>query len=63
MQCTNLCIPLRAKKDGRFARYKIGQRYCSICTIFMETKLNRCPCCKNILRRTNPHQKEKKRIS
>ncbi|KAF6244074.1 hypothetical protein C6988_00360 [Nitrosopumilus sp. b1] len=48
--CKGLCF--RFKESGVVGklRYKIGQKWCSLCALFFFTQEHMCPCCKTRLR-------------
>ena len=48
--CRGLCDRLKSTSFTNNLRYKIGQKWCSLCALFLQTKENTCPCCKTRLR-------------
>ena len=54
--CRGLCERLRPTSPTNNLRYKVGQKWCSLCALFFFTEENSCPCCKTRLR-TSPRSK------
>lgn len=48
--CKGICERYKANTVLNGLRYKLGQKRCSYCEIFIEWKGFRCPCCGTILR-------------
>lgn len=48
--CIGLCERLKSPPARNNARYKLGQKRCSLCAHYFSTEEVRCPCCKTILR-------------
>ena len=48
--CKGLCSRLKPKSIVGNLRYKIGQKWCSLCALFFLTDEVMCPCCKTRLR-------------
>lgn len=48
--CRGLCGRFKSATISNNLRYKIGQKWCSLCTLFFKTDENICPCCKTRLR-------------
>lgn len=48
--CRGICQFHRIDALQPKDKYKKGQKRCTYCGIFLETKDNRCPCCRSILR-------------
>lgn len=55
--CNGICHSLKADSFTNKLRYKIGQKWCSLCALFFITEENSCPCCKTRLR-TKPRSKK-----
>lgn len=55
--CRGLCERLKAASFTNNLRYKIGQKWCSLCALFFFTEENICPCCKTRLR-SKPRSKK-----
>ena len=63
MRCKGICDRFSAKKPYGGFRFAVGQRLCSVCSIFIDTNsysLNRCPCCNNKLRSSSRNTKSRK---
>ena len=50
--CRNICVLHKAKPVLNKIRYKIGQKRCTFCGIFLTDEDTRCICCKAVLRTT-----------
>jgi len=48
--CNGLCIRFKPDSLSSNLRYKIGQKWCSLCALFFFTTEYICPCCKTKLR-------------
>jgi len=48
--CKGLCERQKSLSFTNNLRYKIGQKWCSLCAFFLFTEENTCPCCKTRLR-------------
>jgi len=48
--CIGLCERLKTIPTKNHLRYNAGQKRCSLCAHFFDTKDARCPCCKTRLR-------------
>ena len=48
--CKGLCERQKPIPFTNNLRYKIGQKWCSLCALFLLTEENTCPCCKTKLR-------------
>ena len=48
--CKGLCERQKSISFTNNLRYKIGQKWCSLCALFLFTEENTGPCCKTILR-------------
>lgn len=55
--CRGICERLKQASFTNNLRYKIGQKWCSLCALFFFTEENACPCCKTRLR-TKPRSKK-----
>ncbi len=55
--CRGLCERLKSTSFSNNLRYKIGQKWCSLCALFFFTEENTCPCCKTRLR-SKPRNKK-----
>ena len=55
--CIGICIRYKSTSIPNGLKYKLGQKRCSFCSLFMDTEEIRCPCCKVILR-TKPKNKK-----
>ena len=47
--CRELCKRLKSTAFTNNLRYKIGQKWCSLCVLFFFTEENTGPCCKTRL--------------
>jgi len=47
--CRGLCERLRPTSPTNNLRYKVGQKWCSLCALFFFTEENSCSCCKTRL--------------
>jgi len=45
MGCNNICERLTVKKPISTSRYLAGQKYCTVCQVWMQLDDIRCPCC------------------
>ncbi len=60
--CKGICEEYKGKKVPNGSRYEIGQKRCSMCSVFLTISSVRCPCCGAILRtksRTKKNQRSK----
>ena len=48
--CIGLCEHLKTAPMKNQLRYRSGQKRCSLCAHYFDTKDPRCPCCKTRLR-------------
>ncbi|PIN83868.1 MAG: hypothetical protein COV65_02415 [Nitrosopumilales archaeon CG11_big_fil_rev_8_21_14_0_20_33_24] len=50
--CKGLCIRSKSSSHTNCVRfrYKVGQKFCSCCALFLHTKEFTCSCCKTRLR-------------
>ncbi|RNJ77852.1 MAG: hypothetical protein EB829_02825 [Nitrosopumilus sp. H8] len=48
--CRGLCERIKPAALTSNLRYKIGQKWCSLCALFFFTEEVMCPCCKTRLR-------------
>ena len=48
--CKGICERIKSTSFTNNLRYKIGQKWCSLCALFFFTEENTCPCCKTRLR-------------
>jgi len=55
--CNGVCQRLKSDTFTNNLRYGIGQKWCSLCTLFFFTKEYTCPCCKTRLR-SKPRSKK-----
>ncbi|MGI9567418.1 MAG: hypothetical protein ACR2LL_10465 [Nitrosopumilus sp.] len=55
-RCIGICVRYKSTSISNGLKYKLGQKRCSYCGLFMDTENVRCPCCKVILR-TKPRNK------
>ena len=65
MGCQNQCKKYKAPKPRGGSRYANGQKYCTHCGVFMETKNRNCPCCNYQLKvspSSGKHKLQVKRI-
>lgn len=53
-----LCNKFKSTSFTNNLRYKIGQKWCSLCSLFFLTQEITCPCCKTRLR-SSPKNKKK----
>ena len=61
--CNGLCVRFKKKSFTGNIRYKIGQKWCSLCALFFHTEERMCPCCKTRLRsKSRSRNNEAKRI-
>ncbi len=57
-ECKGVCQIHKAEPVLNRIRYKIGQKRCTNCAIFISVIGVRCPCCKSVLR-TGPKNKNR----
>ena len=55
--CKGLCIRFKPSSFAGNLRYKIGQKWCSLCALFFITEEVMCPCCRTRLR-SKPRSKK-----
>ena len=55
-RCNGLCYHYEAQGKVHNYRYKVGQKRCSTCQVYMVIDDAKCPCCKTTLR-TKPRSK------
>lgn len=48
--CKGICEEFKGEKVPNGSRYEIGQKRCSMCSMFLTIVSIRCPCCGVILR-------------
>lgn len=48
--CKGICEEFKGKKVPNGTRYEIGQKRCSMCSMYLTISTLRCPCCGAILR-------------
>ncbi len=48
--CKGVCERQKPVSFTNNLRYKTGQKWCSLCALFLLTEENTCPCCKTRLR-------------
>ena len=62
LKCKGICYRFAAKKPLGGYRFAVGQRPCSVCSIFVDSLLIgiRCPCCNNKLRLNSRNTKSRK---
>jgi len=59
-ECIAACTKYRAKKVFGISRYIVGQKYCTLCDIFLNWDGMYCTCCSRQLR-TRPKMSKLKR--
>jgi ferredoxin len=52
-RCSDKCLKYKAKQEWGVSRYANGQKYCTICRVYVKFDGTLCPCCKSELR-TSP---------
>ncbi len=62
MKCKGICYRFAAKKPLGGYRFAVGQRPCSVCSIFVDSLSIgiRCPCCNNKLRLNSRNARSRK---
>jgi len=45
--CRQICDP---KRDSRFSWSERGSKYCKRCDVLITVEINRCPCCRVLLK-------------
>ncbi len=55
--CNGLCTRFKKESFSSNLRYKIGQKWCSLCALFFFSSEIMCPCCKTRLR-SKPRSKK-----
>nr|WP_083879805.1 MULTISPECIES: hypothetical protein [Nitrosopumilus] len=61
--CKGICDSLMEEPVPSGLRYKLGQKRCTLCGIFVKTTNLRCPCCNARLRTRSRNKKHsRKRI-
>lgn len=55
--CRGLCERVKTTSFTNNLRYKIGQKWRSLCALFLFTEEHSCPCCKTRLR-SRPRSKK-----
>ena len=48
--CKGFCDDFKSKKIANGSKYQLGQKRCSLCSVFMTVQGFRCPCCSTRLR-------------
>lgn len=48
--CKGICEDYKGKRVPNGSRYQVGQKRCSMCSVFLTVESLRCPCCGAILR-------------
>jgi len=48
--CRGICIMHKADPVPNKVRYKLGQKRCTFCGLFLTTEQTRCLCCQAVLR-------------
>ncbi|MEM2160864.1 MAG: hypothetical protein QXN55_07925 [Candidatus Nitrosotenuis sp.] len=63
MSCKEVCKDYRATKPKGTSRYKMGQKWCPVCGLFVCWDGLYCPCCSRKLRKVprNSFYKQKMR--
>ncbi|HEX9844913.1 MAG TPA: hypothetical protein VGA92_00440 [Candidatus Nitrosotenuis sp.] len=56
--CNDICQRYRARQVTTHSKYGEGQKWCSVCSIFLVSDTIRCPCC-NIKLRTKARVKKR----
>ena len=56
-RCSEICLKYEAKSQWGLSRYKIGQKFCNICKVFINYDKDVCPCCEDILKTKSSHYK------
>ena len=60
--CKGVCDTLEVDRVPTGLRYKLGHKRCTLCSIFLETDCNRCPCCGVRLRTKSRNKKSRKKL-
>jgi len=62
LKCKGICYRFAAKKPLGGYRFAVGQRPCSVCSIFVDSLSIgiRCPCCNNKLRLNSRNTRSRK---
>lgn len=55
--CNDLCERYKARRVTTHFKYGEGQKWCSVCSVFLVAATIRCPCC-NIKLRTKSRTKK-----
>ena len=58
IRCKGLCQSTKIGSIKLNGHYNLGQKRCSICGVFIETNMIRCPCCNYVLRTKPKHRKK-----
>ena len=61
--CTGLCSRFKPNKLPGNTRYKIGQKWCSLCGLFFFSEEFTCPCCKTKLRSKPKNRKYRNKLN
>jgi hypothetical protein len=48
--CRGICLMYKADPVPNKVRYKMGQKRCTFCGLFLTTEKTRCLCCQAVLR-------------
>lgn len=48
--CRGICVMHKAEPVPNRVRYKLGQKRCTFCGLFLTTEKIRCVCCQAVLR-------------
>jgi len=59
MTCKGICVQYKSNKPIQGGRYKLGQKRCQICEIYIKVDGLWCPCCGYRLR-TRPRNRKYK---
>ncbi|MBT5842752.1 MAG: hypothetical protein HOH78_04120 [Thaumarchaeota archaeon] len=55
--CKGMCNRLEIERIPNGSKYELGQKRCTLCSLFMTVSGFRCPCCSALLR-TKPRGKK-----
>ncbi|MDH3488099.1 MAG: hypothetical protein OEL82_08655 [Nitrosopumilus sp.] len=55
--CKGICDDLEITTVSNSLRYQVGQKRCTMCSIFVETENLKCPCCGVRLRTKSRNRK------
>ena len=48
--CRGICLMYKADPVPNKVRYKMGQKRCTFCGLFLTTEKTKCLCCQSVLR-------------